>query len=153
MGQTRDLAMLATGAALARRDVVQVGPREVHHHEHRAPTDESVKLLKEMEEQALAKIDETIRIEGNGFNGIIHLMRESYDDTLRARAIYELNGRKMTTDHSVSAWKYTNTHTLRETLMKELRDKMATEIATVVLLGAFEKSEEARKALFGTRLD
>lgn len=152
MSKTRDIALLAAGAALARPQTVERGPREVHNHEHRAPTDESVKLLKEMEEKARDKIDETIRIEGNGFNGIVHLMRDSYDDTLRARVIYELNGRKMTTEHSVSPWNYTNAQTLRDTLMKELRDKMATEIATTVLLGAFDKSEEARRAIFDIRV-
>lgn len=54
---TRDLAMFAAGAALTR-------PRDVHHrtevHVHRAPTDESVNLLKDMEEKAREKAIATI---------------------------------------------------------------------------------------------
>lgn len=151
MGQTRDLALLAAGAALAQPRVVERGPREVHHHEHRAPTDESVKLLKEMEQAALDKVDETIRIEGNGFNAVIHLIRENFDDSLRARAVYELNGAKIVTEHSVGMWKLRNAADTRETLLKELRDKMATDIATKILLGAFAASPAARDALNSMR--
>lgn len=39
--------------------------RNVTINEHRAPTDESVKLLKEMEEKAEAKLIEAIRLDGN----------------------------------------------------------------------------------------
>lgn len=48
--------------------VVNRSPEIVHHHEHRAPTDDSVKLLIEMQEKAEKRILEQIHIEDNIFN-------------------------------------------------------------------------------------
>lgn len=150
MGKTRDLALVSLGASLAPRES---GPRHVTQtqtiHEHRAPTDESVKLLKEMEEQALAKLDETIRIEGNGFNGVIHLMRRDWGDELFARCVYTINGRKMTTDHAVGFSNARSAHERRQQLITELRDKVATDIAGQVLRVAFEASPAAMDAISG----
>jgi hypothetical protein len=105
-------------------------------------------LLKELEAAAREKIDETIRIEDNGFNGIIHLSRHDLDMTRRARAVYTLNGKKITTDHEVSEWKFSDMRAMRETLIKELRDKMANDIASHVLQGAFNASPDAQRTFF-----
>lgn len=145
MGKTRDIALIGLGASLAPRASGHEGPREVHHHEHRAPTDESVKLLKEMEEKARDKIEEVIRVEGNGFNGVIYLHHEMMDLSIRARAVFDLNGKKMEVEHSLSELK------TREELITGLRDKIATKIATEVLSVAISQSPAAADVLFRKR--
>ena len=61
-------------------------------HEHRAPTDESVRLLKEFEEKADKKIVESIRLTNNRFEAQVH----RHDDFASAKTyykiIYQLNG-------------------------------------------------------------
>lgn len=64
-------------------------------HEHRAPTDESVKLLREMEQAAQAKIDQSIRLEGNGFECVVRTERDEINDQRVAVAVFVLNGKRM----------------------------------------------------------
>jgi hypothetical protein len=62
--------------------------------EKRAPTDESVRLLKEMEAEARKKIVEAVRLESNGFKAVIH-REDSYESLCTRFYInYELNGRR-----------------------------------------------------------
>ncbi|MEE8368605.1 MAG: hypothetical protein V3S30_09840, partial [Thermoanaerobaculia bacterium] len=44
-------------------------------HEHKAPTDDSVKLLREMEEAARKSVLEVYRFEDNDLSGIVVLMK------------------------------------------------------------------------------
>jgi hypothetical protein len=59
---------------------VRAGDQHHHHrtevHEHRAPTDASVKLLREMEQAALDKVLGAIRLEGCPVDCVILRMRE-----------------------------------------------------------------------------
>jgi histidinol-phosphate/aromatic aminotransferase/cobyric acid decarboxylase-like protein len=60
---------------------LRAGDQHHHHrtevHEHRAPTDASVKLLREMEQAALDKILSTFRLEGAPVNCVIIHMRDA----------------------------------------------------------------------------
>ena len=63
-------------------------------HEHRAPTDESVKLLHEMEQKAQDKIEKTVRLESNSLKAVLHQMM----DPLNLDSVYviqlDLNGNR-----------------------------------------------------------
>lgn len=50
--------------------VVQSGPKQIDVHEHRAPTDQSVKLLNEMEEKARKNIICKVQLDDNILNGV-----------------------------------------------------------------------------------
>ena len=69
--------------------------KKVTVHEHRAPTDESVKLLNEMQEKALRNIIATIKIEQNFLKAAAIYFR---DDVVKDRMTYhirfELNGKE-----------------------------------------------------------
>jgi len=106
--------------------------REVH--EHRAPTDDSVKLLREMEAKAQEQIVKAIHVGDTTFECVVHLMRFPADDSTLYRAVYSLNGKKMTTDYRDQEWRTDE----REALTK-LRDEMAKDIATAVLLPALQR--------------
>lgn len=63
--------------------------------EKRAPTDQSVALLREMEKAARDEVDKTIRLETNYLKATIHYQREalSWDDVYQ---IYiDLNGKQV----------------------------------------------------------
>ena len=45
-------------------------------HEHRAPTDASIRLAEEMEQKALAKVLGSVRLEGCEFDCVVHHMRD-----------------------------------------------------------------------------
>lgn len=85
------------------RHVHVLGPRSVdvttHVVEKRAPTDESVRLLKEMEAEARAKMYESVRLEGNGFAGVVH----RYDDVINDQTVFvvqfDVNGERKKVEH------------------------------------------------------
>ena len=63
-------------------------------HEHRAPTDESVKILREMEEAARQSILDVYQFEDNGLSGITVLMkpRSCFEDDRVLYVRFTLNG-------------------------------------------------------------
>lgn len=69
--------------------------------EKRAPTDESVKLLREMEAHAKAEVIKAVAVQDNQFSGVLHLMRDLMSAQEKFRLIYSINGKKLTTDYSV----------------------------------------------------
>jgi hypothetical protein len=73
--------------------------RNINVHEHRAPTDQSVALLKEMEKAAAEKIVETIRVGDTRFECVVHSERDCMNDQIIMRAVFSLNGRRETAEH------------------------------------------------------
>ncbi|MGZ5583454.1 MAG: hypothetical protein ACXWG8_07770 [Usitatibacter sp.] len=126
------------------------GPKTVYHHEtvheHRAPTDESVRLLKEMERAARDKIVETIRIEGNGFNCIVH-RSENYldlDDTVAFVVIYDINGVRRRVDHREPTKRSTeNRIDWQARLIDNLIKAVGEDIALNILRGSLGKALRA----------
>ena len=116
--------------------VVNEAPRRTSHvtqtvHEHRAPTDESVALLKEMEKEAREKIIDTIRLEGNGFECVVvsEFSAATMDTCLRAAFI--LNGRRMIAEHRTAYQQSA------QDAMLALRDEVAKVIANEALRDIF----------------
>jgi hypothetical protein len=113
------------------RTQTQFVTREVR--EHRAPTDESVKLLREMEQKAKDQVIEAVHVGDTTFECVVHKSRLPMDDAIEVMAIFSLNGKKLTVTHRENTWR-----TTEEAMMVALRDKMAAEIATAVLLPALK---------------
>ncbi len=95
--------------------------------EKRAPIDESVKLLREMEGAARAEVIKAVAVENNAFNCVFHHARDPASDRVMLKAVFMLNGHKMTAE--VSAPRDTN---VGETFVA-LRDEIARVIATEML--------------------
>lgn len=96
-------------------------------HKH-APTDESVKLLREMEAKAEAEVVKAIAVHDNAFNCVVHEMKDLMADAIRFRAVWSLNGAKHTTDCFVPAYDIDKT-----AAMVALRDEIAKDIASFAL--------------------
>lgn len=78
----------------------------IHHHEHqastsvhvtekRAPTDESVRLLAEMEAAAQARVKAAIRVTDTAFEGVVHISDDVMNNRTLAACMFSLNGKKM----------------------------------------------------------
>lgn len=79
-------------------DTYEVGSRSVdvtvRHTEQRAPTDESVRLLKEFEDKARGKVVESLRLTNNTVEAVIH----RHDDPMNMQThfciFYKVNGQQ-----------------------------------------------------------
>ncbi len=82
-----------------------MGGSEHHSHTHtvtekRAPTDESVKLLREMNAAAKQEIITAIRVENCAIECIVHILNNHLNGTIDFIVIYKLNGVQRSVEYS-----------------------------------------------------
>jgi hypothetical protein len=75
------------------------GPTRVDVHEHRAPTDQSVKLLREMEAKAESNILATIRLTDCPVDCVIHHMKSSLTQRIHFIVMYKISGKEYRLDY------------------------------------------------------
>jgi len=73
-----------------------------HSHSHtvtekRAPTDESVRLLREMEASAKSEVTKAIHVIDNAFNGSVYFVDDYLQMQLKCAVIFTMNGKKIET--------------------------------------------------------
>jgi len=77
------------------KSVHNYSPSRIDVHEHKAPTDESVKLLNEFEEKAKENIIAVYRIEENNINAVAILYQDNVcQDAINYFLKFNLNGRE-----------------------------------------------------------
>lgn len=101
------------------------------HHEHRAPTDESVRLLSEMEKAAESKRIASLQMPGNGFHGVVQVMYAASSNAVIAEAVFDLNGRRFTVAETASVHE---TRKDRYALLKKLHAAVAEKVASEMLI-------------------
>lgn len=111
---------------------------EHHYHTHnvtekRAPTDESVRLLKEMEDEARKKITETTTVHNTEFVCKIHKYHDALNASDMYAVIYTLNGKQSRIDLTVECYK----ELTPEQTACLIRDNVAMDIANKMLRTAF----------------
>lgn len=114
--------------------VVESVTEEVH--VHRAPTDESVKLLREMEAAAKAEVVKSICVGNTHFECVIQQFRTFADDSIHLTATFSLNGKKMEVAVTKPSYK-------QDELLGELRTKVANCITNTILSGALSRANSA----------
>jgi len=92
--------------------------------EKRAPTDESVLLLKEMEHAAAEKLLESVRVANCGIDVVIHRYEDYLTQATKFLIIYKLNGEQRRVEHSEFSLNIT-IELLANTLWKALADDIA----------------------------
>ena len=102
--------------------------REVH--EHRAPTDESVKLLREMEAAADAKRIASFKLDANNLKGVIEVWHEQHNYRVCARAVFDINGSRHTATADIQP---SSDGFHKVELMQALHAKIAETVASIVL--------------------
>lgn len=100
--------------------------------EKRAPTDESVKLLREMEQKAQEQVLKAISINNTEVEGVLYMMRNVLSCTYTFRFLYQINGKKMTTDYEVNEFELS-----KYKWIDGLINAIATDIAREILLKPF----------------
>lgn len=100
---------------------------------NRAPTDESVKLLREMETKAKDEVVKSLHVGNTIFECIVQQYLDNFNDQVVISAVFKLNGKRMRAEHRM----YTREAQDKAKLAQGLRDEMAKIIATEVLLPAF----------------
>jgi hypothetical protein len=100
-------------------------------HEHRAPTDDSVKLLREMEAAAVDKIEQSLHVGDATFDCVVHFQRRHVDQSIHLKAIFSLNGKRMVAEHVEHTDRYD-----KVTALNGLLDAMAKQIAAEILTPA-----------------
>ena len=124
--------------------------RATHHYhthsvtENRAPTDESVRLLKEMEAEARKKITESTTVHNTEFTCKLHKYYDALNAADKYAVIYTLNGKQSRIDVDVEAYKMLTP----EQTACFIRDKVAVDISNKMLYTAFmdEKNWEFFKS-------
>lgn len=111
------------------------GRSRIDVHEHRAPTDASVKLLKEMEEAADKRRISVMQIESTLFKGVVEVWNNPWDATMTARCVFDLNGHRATAEATMSSYKLAQS---RDPLLIALHDEIAKKIGAEVLLDSIK---------------
>ena len=101
--------------------------------EKRAPTDESVRLLKEMEAEARKKITETTVVSNTEFTCKLHKYHDPANCADNYAVIYTLNGQQRRLDIMVEIYKMMTP----EQVACLIRDEVAVDIANKMLTTAF----------------
>lgn len=103
-------------------------------YEHRAPTDASVKLLKEMEQAAKDKLVASFTLDGNSLNGVVNIYQEMAYDKLIIEVTFDLNGKRINEIIHISK---------DETgIIEIVKNTVASRIATELLVNTFNKLDE-----------
>jgi hypothetical protein len=117
----------------ATRHVTERVSESVTVHEHRAPTDESVRLLAEMEKAARDKVVQAIRLENCPIDCVVHTSRDHMSGDSQFCAFIKINGQRIEVRKSFSMT------TEPKDMVDGLLQAVAERIAAVLLGPAFNK--------------
>ncbi len=93
-------------------------------HEHRAPTDESIQILREMERKAQEQVEKAVRVENCPIDAVIHKCRDFMTSDTLYKVIFRINGKQIRVDHREKMGDS------KEQTAVAIRDAVATEIAS-----------------------
>lgn len=106
--------------------------REVH--EHRAPTDDSVKLLREMEAKAQEQVIKAVHVGDSIFECVVHMQKNHMDGSTSMLAVFSLNGKKLTAEFREHEWR-ADKFKMVDGLRAAIADKLSREILAPALHG------------------
>lgn len=110
------------------------GLRGASFHEHRAPTDESVRLLKEFEEAARAKIEASFRPKECPLDVVVTVYKDVLDDMYTVAMHYRINGQPRKAAAHVHRIEYTDL----DNIAQRMRKALITDLSQYILAQCFE---------------
>lgn len=113
-------------------------PKTIEVKEHRAPTDESVKILKELEKEAMDKIVAMGKVEDNVFNAKWYIYGDQYSWEDWCRCVFILNGKEYDFKFLLPC-KYVSMSEIIPTIKSEILNKL-TNIFTDSLFKTCDKA-------------
>lgn len=111
--------------------IVEGRPSTVTVHEHRAPTDESVRILRDLEAAAREKITTAIRLENSPIDAVIHGHIDALSQRRQYLVLIRINGK------SVEVRREFNMLTPAEEIAEGLLAAVSERIAALLLADAF----------------
>ena len=112
------------------RTQTQYVTKEVH--EYRAPTDESVKLLREMEQKAKNEVINSIQLESNYLKANVYLYADPMSFGNMFRVVFDINGHSYVSDIDIPT--DAPTEVIVEKLHRGISDVIAQKILEDVSL-------------------
>lgn len=98
-------------------------------HEHRAPTDESIKLWGEMQEKVIGSILERFSIQDNKFNIAGCVSLDPYAIGGKSLLyVLKLNGHEINGKFELDAFKYRNPDDMIQGLIKHIGERIAVDV-------------------------
>lgn len=111
-------------------------------HEHRAPTDQSVRLLKEFEEKAEEKFREGIHVQSSNFETKVYRQQQYADMQDGMIAIAKINGKTIEARFMADFFKYERAGKPKQMVMLEgIIEELGKAIAKEIVLPAFIESK------------
>lgn len=111
--------------------------KEVNIHEHRAPTNESVKFLKEMEAAAFDRLLSAFSVGVNNFKCEVVVFLENISDKLLVITLFNLNGKDCRVETKIERYRMRCEHWTMSDVWNTVRDDVAKAIAVGILDGEF----------------
>lgn len=112
-------------------------PQEVH--EHRAPTDQSVGLLREMEKTAEARVLSSHTLEDNRFHATWHIIRDwSVGFDVRVRCQLSLNGKDHTFEFTDDGARMRD----KGAMAAEIHKRVVERIAAILTVDLFRECRD-----------
>ena len=108
-------------------------PQYVTVNEHRAPTDESVKILRDAEDRAQKAIVQSTRVDNCPIDAVLHQMVDHLSDKHKFACVFKLNGKKHRVDYEHRTKFDASDADERFTAAMGVRDAIAKEIATALM--------------------
>jgi hypothetical protein len=134
-GQKRAIELVPLPYVPQTRDVV----RRVDITEHRAPTDESVALLRDMEAKAREQVEQALHVGDTTFDCVVHRQINQHDQTIHLVALFSMNGKRLKAEYRETLYRTNMT-----IAVQKLRDEVAQVIATHVLSTALQGLDQIR---------
>jgi len=112
--------------------------REVH--EHRAPTDESIRIYKEMEDKAFDHLLSITKLDNNEFKATWHVFYEGITAHRKAVVRFMLNGKEHTTTISICDFE---AHSgVSDFIVEKVREAMTRKMAEILTLDLVKQGRE-----------
>ena len=107
-------------------------PQRITVNEHRAPTDESVNILRDAEDRAQKVIVQSTRVENCPIDVVLHQMVDHLNGSQKFACIFNLNGKKHRVDYEHFSKVSEPAADDRLAKARGVRDAIAKEIATAL---------------------
>ena len=142
------MGIFRTTYNITEQRVAPAYPQTVNVTEKRAPTDDSVRLLREMEEKATAQIVESYRIETNVLNGVVVIfLMDPADFDRKAWIRFNLNGKDYSFKETFRWNEFTPTtkHDAIQMFVKAVREAIYENIMPELAKALDKNVQETRR--------
>lgn len=143
------MGLLSTTHHYHTKTVREPYEKSVTINQHRAPTDESVRLLKEFQEKAVKNLIDSVRINTMGIDVMVFVFnQEMISDEVELRVVFNINGHNYKLQEKIKRGDYRNeirknsgALSFNQSIIKTIHEVLSKAIAREILINAPEVSE------------